>query len=228
VVFPGSALAKKAAGRPHERRARRDEPAFARTNGAIDPAWAEQLAGPLAKRTYREPRWERRQGSAVADEKVTLFGVPIVAKRRIQLGRVDQVLARELFIRHALVEEDWDTSEPRSAACSRSCGEPALRRELGEVEERTRRRDILAGDEASWRSTRRGFRGMSRTRVRSSAGGAASTARRPDLLTMTRADLLWLRGRGRSRRRIPRPLAAGRPDVLARVPLRAWRGGRRS
>ena len=47
-------------------------------NAAIEPEWAERLAGPLAKRTYSEPRWERKQGAAVADEKVTLFGVPIV------------------------------------------------------------------------------------------------------------------------------------------------------
>ena len=121
---------------------------FARTNAAIDPAWAEQLAGPLAKRTYSEPRWERRQGSAVADEKVTLFGVPIVAKRRIQLARVDLPLARELFIRHALVEEDWDTSRLDKRLFAFVRANRALRRELGEVEERTRRRDILAGDEA--------------------------------------------------------------------------------
>ena len=163
---------------------------FARTNGAIDPAWAEQLAGPLAKRTFSEPRWERRQGSAVADEKVTLFGVPIVAKRRIQLGRVDQVLARELFIRHALVEEDWDTGSLDRRLFGFVRANRALRRELGEVEERTRRRDILAGDEAvvafyearvpadvaDTRAFERWWRGEHR--------------RRPDLLTMTRADLL--------------------------------------
>jgi len=190
VVFPGSALAKKPPAALMSAELVETSRLFARTNAAIDPAWAEQLAGPLAKRTFSEPRWERRQGSAVADEKVTLFGVPIVAKRRIQLGRVDPVLARELFIRHALVEEDWDTNSLDRRLFGFVRANRALRRELGEVEERTRRRDILAGDEAvvafyearvpadvaDTRAFERWWRGEHR--------------RRPDLLTMTRADLL--------------------------------------
>lgn len=190
VVFPGSALAKKPPAALISAELVETSRLFARTNAAIDPAWAEQLAGPLAKRTFSEPRWERRQGSAVADEKVTLFGVPIVAKRRIQLARVDAQLARELFIRHALVEEDWDTSRLDRRLFSFVRANRALRRELGEVEERTRRRDILAGDEAvvafyearvpadvaDTRAFERWWRGEHRAR--------------PDLLTMTRADLL--------------------------------------
>lgn len=190
VVFPGSGLAKKPPAAIMSAELVETSRLFARMNAAIDPAWAEQLAGPLAKRTYSEPRWERRQGSAVADEKVTLFGVPIVAKRRIQLSRIDAPLARELFIRHALVEEDWDTSRLDRRLFSFVRANRDLRRELGEVEERTRRRDILAGDEAvvafyearvpaevsDTRAFERWWRGEHR--------------KRPDLLTMTRTDLL--------------------------------------
>lgn len=190
VVFPGSALAKKPPAAIMAAELVETSRLFARTAAAIDPAWAEQLAGPLAKRSYSEPRWERRQGSAVADEKVTLFGVPIIPKRRIQLARVDAELARELFIRHALVEEDWDWSrlDKRVYAFIRRNRE--LRRELGELEERTRRRDVLAGDEAvvafyeqrlpadatDARAFERWWRGEHR--------------RSPDLLTMTTADLV--------------------------------------
>lgn len=190
VVFPGSALAKKPPAAIMAAELVETSRLFARTAAAIDPAWAEQLAGPLAKRSYSEPRWERRQGSAVADEKVTLFGVPIVPKRRIQLARVDAALARELFIRHALVEEDWDWSrlDKRVYAFVRRNRE--LRRELGEIEERTRRRDVLAGDEAvvafyeqrlpadatDARAFERWWRGEHR--------------RSPDLLTMTAADVV--------------------------------------
>ncbi|WP_157428322.1 ATP-dependent RNA helicase HrpA, partial [Agromyces salentinus] len=190
VVFPGSALSKKPPAAIMSAELVETSRLFARTNAAIDPAWAEQLAGPLAKRSFSEPRWERRQGSAVADEKVTLFGVPIVAKRRILLGRVDPALARELFIRHALVEEDWDADRLDRRVFGFVRANAALRRELGEVEERTRRRDLLVGDEtvvrfyearipadvADTRSFERWWRGEHR--------------RRPDLLTMTRADLL--------------------------------------
>jgi ATP-dependent helicase HrpA len=190
LVFPGSALAKKPPSAIMSAELVETSRLFARMNAAIDPAWAEQLAGRLAKRTYSEPRWERRQGSAVADEKVTLFGVPIVAKRRIQLSRVDAPLARELFIRHALVEEDWDTSRLDQRLFAFMRANRALRRELGEVEERTRRRDILAGDEAvvafyearvpadvaDTRTFERWWRGEHR--------------KRPDHFTMTPTDLL--------------------------------------
>ncbi|MEO6116743.1 MAG: ATP-dependent RNA helicase HrpA, partial [Pseudolysinimonas sp.] len=100
AIFPGSSLARK--GPPAVMAAELVETSrlFARTVAAIDPAWAEALAGDLVKRSYGEPRWEKRQGSAVADEKVTLYGVPIVPKRRIQLARIDAPQARELFIRH--------------------------------------------------------------------------------------------------------------------------------
>ncbi|HEX6953605.1 MAG TPA: ATP-dependent RNA helicase HrpA [Agromyces sp.] len=190
VVFPGSALAKKPPAAIMAAELVETSRLFARTAAAIDPAWAEHLAGPLAKRSYSEPRWERRQGSAVADEKVTLFGVPIIPKRRIQLARVDAALARELFIRHALVEEDWDWNrlDQRVYAFVRRNRE--LRRELGELEERTRRRDVLGGDEAvvafyeqrlpadatDARAFERWWRGEHR--------------RSPDRLTMTTADLV--------------------------------------
>ncbi|MDF2575957.1 MAG: ATP-dependent helicase HrpA, partial [Agromyces sp.] len=190
MVFPGSALAKKPPGALMSAELVETSRLFARMNAAIDPAWAEALAGALVKRTYSEPRWERRQGAAVADEKVTLFGVPIVAKRRIQLSRVDPALARELFIRHALVEEDWDASRLDTRVFRFLRSNRELRRELGEVEERTRRRDILAGDEAvvafyharvppdvaDTRAFERWWRGEHRTR--------------PDLLTMTASDLV--------------------------------------
>lgn len=190
VIFPGSALAKKPPAAVMSAELVETSRLFARMNAAIDPEWAEPLAGPLVKRSYSEPRWERRQGAAVADEKVTLFGLPIVPKRRIQLSRVDAALARELFIRHALVEEDWDTSrlDKRLFAFLRANRE--LRRELGDVEERTRRRDILAGDEAvvafyegrvpadvtDTRAFERWWRG--------------EHSARPDLLTMSAVDLL--------------------------------------
>jgi ATP-dependent helicase HrpA len=148
VVFPGSALAKKPPEAIMSAELVETSRLFARMNAAIDPAWAEPLAGSLVTRTWSAPRWERKQGAAVADEKVTLFGVPIVPKRRIQLARIDAALARELFVRHALVEEDWDVSRLDQRAFGFVRSNRALRRELGELEERTRRRDILAGDEA--------------------------------------------------------------------------------
>ena len=128
---------------------------FARTVAAIDPAWAESLAGDLAKRQLSEPHWSKAAGAASAYEKVTLFGVEIIPRRRVQLARFDRPFARELFIRHALVEGDWDTShlDKRLTAFERRNLE--LRRRLEKIEERERRRDILVGDEAVFRVLRR-------------------------------------------------------------------------
>ncbi|WP_382304117.1 ATP-dependent RNA helicase HrpA [Herbiconiux sp. UC225_62] len=142
MIFPGSALAKKQPSAVMSAELVETSRLFARMNAAIDPAWAEPLAGDLLKRSYSEPHWEKKQGAAVAYERVTLFGVPIVPRRRIQFARVDPEYARELFIRHALVEGDWESQQAFDRA------NRAFRRDLEQLEERSRRRDILLDDEA--------------------------------------------------------------------------------
>lgn len=190
MIFPGSALAKKTPEFVMAAELVETSRLFARTVAAIDPAWAEKLAGDLAKRSYSEPHWEKKQGSAVAWERVTLFGLPIVARRRIQLARVDPAEARELFVRHALVDGDWPYPVRGNALYAFDAANRALRRELGLLEERTRRRDILSDDEA--------VVDFYSARVPEAISDVRAferwwkDARRqaPDLLTMTRADLL--------------------------------------
>jgi ATP-dependent helicase HrpA len=114
---------------------------WGRVAAAIEPEWVEPLAGHLVTRAYSEPHWDRARGAAVGYEKVTLYGLPIVARRPVTFGRIDPRLARELFIRHALVEGDWD-AEHRFLTDNR-----ALLRRAEELEHRARRRDIVAGDE---------------------------------------------------------------------------------
>lgn len=144
VLYPGSVLAKKPPEVVMSVELVETSRLFARSNAQVEPEWAEELAGSLAKRQLSEPRWERKQGAAVATERVTLYGVPIVTGRRVQLSRFDPVEARELFIRHALVDGDWDSPQAFDRANHQ------LRRELVQLEERTRRRDILDGDEAAF------------------------------------------------------------------------------
>jgi ATP-dependent helicase HrpA len=148
VIFPGSALAKKQPAAIMSAELVETSRLFARVNGAIDPAWAEQIAGDLVKRSYSEPHWEKRQGAIVAYERVTLYGVPIVLKRRVQFSRIDPAYARELFIRHALVEGDLVAETLKGRDWDFDRANRALRKELAELEERTRRRDILFDDEA--------------------------------------------------------------------------------
>ncbi|EOG5848116.1 ATP-dependent RNA helicase HrpA, partial [Cronobacter sakazakii] len=95
----------------------------------------------LIKRSYSEPHWERAQGAVMASEKVTLYGLPIVAARSVNYSQIDPVLSRELFIRHALVEGDWQT---RHAFFREN---QKLRAEVEELEHKSRRRDILVDDD---------------------------------------------------------------------------------
>ncbi|SDO79824.1 ATP-dependent helicase HrpA [Pedococcus dokdonensis] len=114
---------------------------WARSNARIDPVWAERLAGHLVKRTWSEPRWSRKQGAVVATERVMLYGIPLVAARTVQYSRINPEESRDLFIRHALVDGDWDTHHQFFTA------NQALLRRLAELEERARRRDIVVDDE---------------------------------------------------------------------------------
>ena len=150
-IFPGSGLRKKSPQAVIAAEIVETSRTFARTVAAIDPAWAEPLAGDLAKRQVSEPHWSKDAGAAVAFEKVTLFGLEIIPRRRVQFARIDRAASRELFLRHALVEGEWDPSrlDQRVSAFWRSNAE--LRRRLEKLEERERRRDILAGDEAVFR-----------------------------------------------------------------------------
>ncbi|MGO1954694.1 ATP-dependent RNA helicase HrpA [Microbacterium sp.] len=147
-IFPGSGLKKAKPKAVMAAELVETSRLFARTVARIDPAWAEDLAGDLVKRQVSEPHWSKDSGAAVAFEKVTLYGVEIVPRRRIRFARVDRAASRELFIRHALVEGEWDPALLPKPVTKFVRQNTELRRRLEKVEERERRRDILAGDEA--------------------------------------------------------------------------------
>ncbi len=148
AIFPGSALRKASPDAVMAAELVETSRLYARTVAAIDPAWAEELAGDLAHRQLSDPHWSKDAGAAVAAEKVTLFGVEIIPRRRVQLARIDQPLARELFLRHALTDGEWNSSHLDKKLTAFERRNLELRRRLEKVEERERRRDILVGDEA--------------------------------------------------------------------------------
>ncbi|QEO09460.1 ATP-dependent RNA helicase HrpA [Protaetiibacter larvae] len=190
VIFPGSGLAKKQPNAVMAAELVETSRLFARTVAAIDPAWAEEIAGALAKRSHTEPHWSSAQGAALVWEKVTLYGVPIVPRRRAQLARIDPEQARELFIRHALVEGEWPKDLERSALLGFDRANEKLRRQLAEVEERTRRRDILTGDEAVFEFYDRRIPAEVTDTRRFASWWKKTKAVEPELLTMHREDLL--------------------------------------
>ncbi|WP_328450782.1 ATP-dependent RNA helicase HrpA [Streptomyces sp. NBC_00386] len=141
AIFPGSALFKKPPRFVMSAELVETSRLWARVNARVEPEWVEPLAGHLLKRTYSEPHWEKDQAAVMAYEKVTLYGVPIVAQRKVNYGRIDPEVSRELFIRNALVEGDWRTHH-KFFADNRK-----LLTEVEELEHRARRRDILVDDE---------------------------------------------------------------------------------
>ncbi|MGW4498361.1 ATP-dependent RNA helicase HrpA [Micromonospora sp. NPDC004336] len=189
ALFPGSALFRKPPRWVMAAELVETSRLWGRVNGRVEPEWVEPLAQHLVKRSYSEPHWEKKQAAVMAYEKVTLYGIPLVTSRKVNFGRIDPALSRELFIRHALVEGDWQTHHHFWRDNQR------LLTEIEELENRARRRDILVDDQtvfdfydaripadvvsgrhfdAWWKKTRR---------------------EQPDLLTFTR-ELLVNAGRG--------------------------------
>jgi ATP-dependent helicase HrpA len=157
---------------------------YGRTAARIDPEAVEALAAHLVQRTHSEPHWDARRGAAMAYERVTLYGLPLVPRRRVGLAALDPTLARELFIRHALVEGDWQTRHRFFAANQQ------LRDELTELEERSRRRDLLITDDElyDWYDAR--IPAKARSGRHFDAWWKSERRNTPDLLTLTRDDLL--------------------------------------
>lgn len=141
AVFPGSALFKKPPRFIMSAELVETSRLWARVNARVEPEWIEPLAQHLVKRTYSEPHWEKDAAAVMAYERVTLYGVPIVAQRKVNYGRIDPETSRDLFIRNALVEGDWRTHH-KFFADNRK-----LLTEVEELEHRARRRDILVDDE---------------------------------------------------------------------------------
>ncbi|RLY94645.1 ATP-dependent RNA helicase HrpA [Kocuria tytonicola] len=141
AIFPGSALFKKAPDWIVSAELVETSRLWARTNAAIQPEWAEELAPQLVKRSWSEPHWSRSRGTVMASEKVTLYGLPLVSERPVLFSSVDPQLSRELFIRHALVEGDWAT---RHSFVKRN--RKALQH-VAELENRMRRKDLRVDDQ---------------------------------------------------------------------------------
>lgn len=141
AVFPGSGLFKKRHDFVMAAELVETSRLWARQVAAIEPDWIEQAAGPIAKTNTSEPYWSRRNGTAMARQRVTVYGVTIVADRSVRYYNIDRAAARDLFIRHALIEGDWNT---RHHFFKRN------RERLAEVEEletRLRRRDLLVSED---------------------------------------------------------------------------------
>ncbi|MGQ7296659.1 ATP-dependent RNA helicase HrpA [Quadrisphaera sp. KR29] len=186
AIAPGSVLAKRSPSWVVAAELVETSRLWARVVARVDPEQVEALAAHLVVRSHSEPRWSKQRGGAVATERVTLYGLPLVAGRTVPLARIDPEAARDLFIRHALVGGEWDA---RGAAVAFVEANAAVARDVEELQARTRRRDLRVDDEAlvafydarlpADATSARAFESWWRRERRT----------RPDLLTLTVADL---------------------------------------
>ncbi|CWW80855.1 TPA: ATP-dependent RNA helicase HrpA [Haemophilus influenzae] len=140
AIFPNSVLFKKQPKWVMAAELVETSKLWGRMVAEIEPEWIEPLAEHLTKKSYSEPRWSKSRGAVIADEKVTLYGVPIIAARPVNYGAIDPTVSREIFIQSALVEGDWNTKHKFFKENQR------LLREVEELEHKSRRRDILVDD----------------------------------------------------------------------------------
>lgn len=157
---------------------------YGRIAARITPEAIEKVGAGLLMRTYSEPHWDAQRGAVMAYERVTLFGLPLVPRRRVGYATIEPEVARELFIRHALVEGDWQTRHHFFRDNAR------LREELEELEEKARRRDLLVGDDEVYAFYDARVPATAVSAKHFDAWWKKQRHKTPDLLTLTRDDLL--------------------------------------
>jgi ATP-dependent RNA helicase HrpA len=142
LLHPGSGLAKKTPKWVLAAELTETTRLYARCAAKIEPEWVEEVAGERVTRDYFEPHWDAKRGEVVASERVQLYGLPLVARRPVSFGRIDAALARDVFIREALVPGDLPIRAPFQEHNRRLVADVAL------LEHKARRQDVLVDDEA--------------------------------------------------------------------------------
>ncbi|MDO8299054.1 ATP-dependent RNA helicase HrpA [Lacisediminimonas sp.] len=140
-IWPGSSLSKKAGKWVMSAELIDTARLYARTIAQIQPQWLERIGGHLLKKSWNEPRWEKRAGQVSAYERATLYGLVVYSQRRVDFGAIDAEEARKIFIRDALVAGDFDTRLPFFAHNQR------LVREIENLEHKSRRVDVLVDEQ---------------------------------------------------------------------------------
>ena len=182
---------------------------FGRGIAAIEPQWIPPLAGHLLKTQLLEPHWEKKAAEVVALERATLYGIVIYNNRKVNYGRIDAAAAREIFIREALVGDEWETRLPFLAHNRK------LVAQVQELEHKARRQDVLVDDElihafydqqlpadvCSGASLERWFREASK--------------QQPKLLQLTREELMRHEAAGITTDSFPKTLRLGGIDCTA-------------
>ncbi|MEO5772180.1 MAG: ATP-dependent RNA helicase HrpA, partial [Burkholderiaceae bacterium] len=182
---------------------------FGRGLAAIEPAWIESIGGHLLKTQLLEPHWEKKAAEVIALERATLYGLVIYNNRKINFGRIDPPAARDIFIREALVNGEWETKLPFLAHNEK------LMRQVQELEHKARRQDVLIDDELIYAF----YDQQVPPDVASGAGFEAwyrdEVKRQPELLKLTRDELMRHEAAGITTSAFPRTIRLGGIDCAA-------------
>lgn len=182
---------------------------FGRGIAAIEPQWLEQVGGHLLKKQLLDPHWEKKSAEVTALERATLYGIVIYSGRRINFGKIDPHAAREIFIREALVGGNWESKLPFLAANQK------LIAKVEELEHKSRRQDVLVDDELIYAfydqqlppdvCSGHGFEAWYREASR----------QQPDLLKLTREELMRHEAAGITSNAFPKTVRLGGVDCAA-------------
>ncbi|CAN7307837.1 ATP-dependent RNA helicase HrpA [Acidovorax sp. LjRoot117] len=182
---------------------------FGRGIAAIEPQWIEQVGGHLLKKQLLDPHWEKKSAEVTALERATLYGIVIYSGRRINFGKIDPYAAREIFIREALVGGNWETRLPFLAANQK------LIAKVEELEHKSRRQDVLVDDELIYAfydqqlpadiCNGHGFEAWYREESKA----------KPDLLKLTREELMRHEAAGITSNAFPKTVRLGGVDCAA-------------
>ncbi len=182
---------------------------FGRGIANIEPQWLEQIGGHLLKKQLLDPHWEKKAAEVTALERATLYGIVIYSGRRMNYGRVDPAAAREIFIREALVNDQWETVLPFLVANHK------LIKQVEDLEHKARRQDVLVDDEliyafydqqlpadvCSGHSFERWYR--------------EESTKNPKLLMLTREELMRHEAAGITTQSFPKTIRLGGVDCAA-------------
>ena len=187
---------------------------FGRGLANIEPQWLEKVAGHLLKKQLLDPHWEKKAAEVVALERATLYGLVVYSGRKVNFGRVDMVAAREIFIREALVANNWETKLPFLAANEK------LIVQVEELEHKSRRQDVLVDDELIYAfydqqlpadvCSGYSFENWYREEIRKLQ--VASPSSQPKLLMLTRDELMRHEAAGITTQSFPKTIRLGGVD----------------
>jgi ATP-dependent RNA helicase HrpA len=202
-IWPGSGLKKNRPRWVMAGELQETTRIFARNVARIEPDWIEKAAAHLAERAYIEPHWDKARGEVVAYENVTLFGLVLVARRKVSFGRIDPVKAREIFIEGALVAREFESSHPFWAHNRK------LIHDIEELEHRARRPDVLVDDRAIFAFYDARLPQELKDSRSFDTWYRDAAAKDPKLLYLARADLMRHGAESVTEELFPRSLAIG-------------------